>query len=185
MGSSLYESDEPANLSAHVALCRMREGNEPLFLKYYLASRLGQASISKAKVGSTYPHINVRRLKELPLVIPPLDIQRQLVADMDAARAERSARLAQADALLAGMDGYVLDALGLQPPAQAEQLAFAVWLGDIVSNNRMNVDYFHPERTGAIQTMQSGLQLRSVPMTDSADFIRTLFQSNHRIRILV
>ena len=36
-----------------------------------------------------------------------------MLADVDAARAERKAKLAQADALLAGIDDFVLDTLGI------------------------------------------------------------------------
>ena len=45
---------------------------------------------------------------------------------MDAARAERKAKLAEANALLAGVDDFVLDALGLTAPQADTRRVFAV-----------------------------------------------------------
>jgi hypothetical protein len=45
---------------------------------------------------------------------------------MDAARGARRAKLAQADALLAGFDGVLLDTLGLIPPPKDGRKVFAV-----------------------------------------------------------
>lgn len=123
--ASLYDSDAPANLSAHVALCRPNPDFELLYLKYFFASRFGSASLSKAQIGSTHPHINVRRLAELPMPLPPLEKQRELVSAMEAARVARRAKLAEADALLSSLDGYLLDLLELVPP-QSLRKTFAI-----------------------------------------------------------
>lgn len=122
---AVYDSDAPANLSAHVALCRARPAHELLYLKHYLASRFGAASLTKAQIGSTHPHINVRRLVELPIPLPSQPRQEELAITMERARAERRAKLAEADALLSGLDVYVLDTLGLILPPKDERKVFA------------------------------------------------------------
>ncbi len=128
---AVYDSDAPANLSAHVALCRAKPEHELLYLKHYLASRFGAASLTKAQIGSTHPHINVRRLAELPIPLPDQQRQEELATTMEKARAERRAKLAEADALLAGLDGYVLDTLGLMLPPRDERNVFAVRRGAV------------------------------------------------------
>lgn len=65
-------------------------------------------------------------LADLPFPLLPLDEQDRLVAAMNAARAERRAKLAEADALLAGLDDYLLAILGLTPPPKDERKVFAV-----------------------------------------------------------
>jgi len=122
---AIYDADASANLSAHVALCRAKPGYELLYLKHYLASRFGAASLTKAQIGSTHPHINVRRLVELPLPLPGQPKQYELAATMESARAERWAKLAEAESLLAGLDGYVLNTLGLTLPPKDERKVFA------------------------------------------------------------
>ena len=129
--AAIYDRDEPANLSAHVALCRAEHKHTLLFLKHYLASRFGAASLTKAQIGSTHPHINVRRLAELPLPLPPAKVQRQLVEMMEAAREARKQKLRDADDLLASLDIYLLERLSLTPPRVEQRVTFAVQLRDI------------------------------------------------------
>ena len=50
---------------------------------------------------------------------------------MLAAREERRAKLAEADALLAGVDDFLLDALGIAPPAADARRVFAVRRSDV------------------------------------------------------
>ncbi len=64
-------------------------------------------------------------LAEIPFPLLPEDEQSRLTIHMAEARAVRRARLAEADALLAGLDGYVLDTLGLTLPPKDERKVFA------------------------------------------------------------
>ena len=66
-------------------------------------------------------------LENLPFPELSGTLQIELVAMMDAAREERRAKLAEADALLAGIDDFLLDALGIAPPpAEDTRRVFAV-----------------------------------------------------------
>ena len=60
LGSTLvYESDEPANLSAHVARVKVNEEDvNPYYLAAYLNSKVGKQLIDEFSIGSIYPHIN-------------------------------------------------------------------------------------------------------------------------------
>lgn len=170
---AVYDSDAPANLSAHVALCRPKPAHELLYLKHYLASRFGAASLTKAQIGSTHPHINVRRLVELPIPLPGQPKQEELATTMERERAERRAKLAEAEALLAGLDGYVLNALALTPPAKDERKVFAVSRSQLGGQARLNADYFHPERILALRALESPTQEIDCPCLEQVvDFIR-------------
>lgn len=131
--AAVYESDEPANLSAHVALCRAKPNHELLFLKHYLASRFGTASLTRAQIGSTHPHINVRRLIELPIPLPLQAEQKAFSDYMETARAARRTKMVEADELLAGLDGFLLEALGLKPPPGRNRNVFAVSSAAVVT----------------------------------------------------
>lgn len=82
--------------------------------------------LSRQIIGMT--NINAQEIRSLQIPLPPLDIQRQLVAVMEAARAARKAKLAEADALLAGMDAFVLEQLGMEMPVEEKRQAFGVRL---------------------------------------------------------
>lgn len=105
--------------------------------------------------GGSYPAITRDELAKILIPKIPLDSQIRLVAAMDAARKERKAKLAEADALLAGIDDYLLDALALAPPAMETRRVFAVSLGQTQSSGRIDSDYYHPERTGALRILDS------------------------------
>ena len=63
-------------------------------------------------------------LENLPFPELSKSRQNELVATMDAARAERKAKLAEADALLAGIDDFLIKALGIiQLPAPRKTFA--------------------------------------------------------------
>ena len=155
--AAIYDSVEPANLSAHVALCRAKPQHELRYLQHYLASRLGAASLTKATIGSTHPHINVNRLVELPIPLPSRPEQREISDKMDAARVEHKAKLAEADALLTGLDDFVLETLGLKSRT-SQKAFFAARATDILSS-RFDPD-FHSLR---FRTIRNGIEKGRYP----------------------
>ncbi|PJF30391.1 MAG: hypothetical protein CUN52_04120 [Phototrophicales bacterium] len=89
--------------------------------------------------------INTEMLGELPIPLPPLNIQRALVADLDHARTTRKAKLAEANALLTEMDAVVMRELGITVSSYEPTLAFGVRLGDALK--RLDVHYHQPQYT--------------------------------------
>jgi restriction endonuclease S subunit len=87
--------------------------------------------------------INTETLAEVEIPLPPLAAQRALVAEMQAARASRQQKLAQADALLAGLDAYLLEQLGITPPQEDTRQVYAVRLGN-VKGGRCDAMYHAP-----------------------------------------
>lgn len=67
-------------------------------------------------------------LADLPFPLLSSSEQERLVSRMGAARAERRAKLAKADAILADLDNYLLATLDLTPPPMDEHKVFAVQL---------------------------------------------------------
>jgi restriction endonuclease S subunit len=145
------------------------------FLQAYLTSKICLAQTVHMMTGNTHPRILREDFKEILIPLPPFANQRALVAEMQAARASRQQKLAQADALLAGLDAYLLEQLGITPPQEDKRQVYAVRFGDIRATQRLNAEYFHPERILAIRAMrdrQAGL--RAERLADIADFVRDL-----------
>jgi len=154
--AAIYPSDAPANLSAHVALCRAKPGYELLYLKYYLASRFGAASLTRAQIGSTHPHINVRRLAELPIPLPGQNKQKELAAAMESAREARRTRLTEADSLLNGLDGFMQHALGAVPVEKDGRKVFAITQAKIGA--RLDPHFYLPafaQKSSSLKTIGS------------------------------
>ncbi|MDQ3812922.1 MAG: restriction endonuclease subunit S [Armatimonadota bacterium] len=147
----------------------------PAFVSDFLSTRAGRAQIdrlSRQIVGMS--NINAEEIRQLQIPLPPLSRQIELLAELDAARTARDTRLAQADELLAGIDAFVLQALGLRlPPTDALRPAYAVPRRTALRGRNLSPDYFHPERTTAIQSIKDRYpNERSVSLRAVADFIR-------------
>lgn len=92
---------------------------------------------------------------------------------MTSARAARRAKLAEADAFLAGLDGFLLDALGLTPPSKDDGKVFAVRRVDAQRQGHLNPDYFHPERILALRAMDASAdRLDCHRLDEVVDFVR-------------
>ena len=94
---------------------------------------------------------------ELPVPLPDIEEQGRIVDSMDLARADRKAKLAEADALLAGLDDFLLYALGIEqrPPQKA---VFSVQMVD-ARNYRFDAD-FHSLR---FRTIRDGIEKGRYP----------------------
>lgn len=68
-------------------------------------------------------------LADLPFPLFSTRDQERLVGRMRTARAERRAKLVEADQLLAGLDKYLLETLGLNLPSKDERKVFSVMRG--------------------------------------------------------
>ena len=136
----------------------------PQFASDFLNTSAGRLQIdrfSRQIIGMT--NINAEELKDILLPVPDIAKQNELVVKMDAARALRKAKLAEADALLNGIDGYVLDALGVSnnPP---QRRIFAIRSGH-VKGGRGDPD-FHSLR---FQTIRHGIEHGNYPSRTIAE----------------
>ena len=146
----------------------------PQFASDFLASGIGRLQIdcfSRQIIGMT--NINAEEIRQLRLPLPPISEQEKLVATMDTARAERKAKLAKADVLLAGVDDFVLDALDIKPPPEDFRRVFAVNSARIREDGSLNSDYYHPERMLTLRALETASNdLRIAPLEDVVNFKR-------------
>ena len=125
----------------------------PEFLSAFLNSELGQDQIERGVTGSAIPGIRIGAISQIQAPAPDLEEQRKAVADLEAARALRQSKLAEADGLLAGLGGYLMDALGLVLPERELGAAYAVRVRDLSAEGRLDADYFDPERTRTLAAL--------------------------------
>ncbi len=123
--------------------------------------------------GGNYPAVTRDEVSQILIPSIPLDSQSTLIMAMEAARAERKAKLEDADALLAGIDDFLLDALGIAPPVEDTRRVFAVSLAQMRGQERLNSDYYHPERVQALHGLDRAADsMTVVPLMDAVDFMR-------------
>ena len=146
----------------------------PEFVSAFLNTNAGRLQIDRVSrqiIGMS--NVNAEELKDLEIPLPPLDIQSNLISKIESARAARQIKLSQAIELFKGIDQYLLEELGLKEPVKDKRNAYAVRVNQLGNTQRINADYFHPERMAVIHTMESkpnGMQVKR--LADIVNFIR-------------
>lgn len=165
----------PANINQHIV--RMRIDAKrclPDFLSEWLNCPAGLELSNRGVSGGTRPALDYSAIRDIRVPLPAsLETQDGLVQDMSAARAERKAMLADANSLMSSMDDFVLDELGIPKPVYEPKQSFAVRPSQLGVQRRLDSDYYHPERLGALSTLQAiSRNLKLTQLADAATFVR-------------
>lgn len=148
-------------------------------LNGYLGALLSLPKLLYAAQGaftgsSGHQRVPASFLENLEIPIPPVDVQRRMVAELDAARAERDRALADAEQLLTSIDDLVKAKLGLPDLESPKQAGYAIHLATAKSTNTLSADFFHPERMQAVRLIQS---LSNAPLSQLVGFQRDIIKS--------
>jgi hypothetical protein len=157
----------------------------PKFVYYYTKTTRYQAWVRSIQRPAGQPNINKEEFKSFTIPVPEMRLQERLVAELESARAGRQRKLAEAEGLLAGLDEYLLAQLGLTPPPPDNRKVFAVRLTTVQGTDRLNADYFHPERILAIRAMEANrAKMRVERLADIGDFIRDAVPADSSVNYL-
>ncbi|MEZ4870130.1 MAG: restriction endonuclease subunit S [Caldilineaceae bacterium] len=115
----------------------------PHYLVTFLNSDLGQMQIQQQTKGASITHIHLEDMRRLRIPIPPRPIQDRIAQIMQDAYAERRAKLAEAQALLDGIDGWVFEKLQIDFRHIASPKYFNV-SGMKMNSSRWDVLYHTP-----------------------------------------
>jgi restriction endonuclease S subunit len=90
------------------------------FLFYVLRQNFSLFQMEQRSSGGNYPAITQEELSNLYIPVPPLEIQAQIVKKFNEAYETKRQKEAEAKALLASIDGYLLEKLGIVLPEKVE-----------------------------------------------------------------
>ncbi len=109
------------NITSHLVTITCKPTINPFYLSHYFRCHIGQLQIYRWGNKSTRPELNTSEVKRILVTLPPLDIQQQIVDRMETAHLARKQKEAEAAAILASIDGYLLQALGITLPPTAKE----------------------------------------------------------------
>jgi type I restriction enzyme, S subunit len=142
----------------------------PKFVYFYTKTRRYQSWVNSIQRPSGQPNINKEEFKSFTIPIPPLEVQRSFVAEIEAARQTRKQKLAQADELLFSIDTYLLEQLGLNifnkldAGYEDAPQCFAIRRADI--DGKLDLTYNSPLTRKKLKGLESGnfqlVQLKSL-----------------------
>ena len=83
--AAIVEPDQRFSLGQRVMLLRpTTESVEPRFLLHqWLSPRIQDEHIEALTKGSASPHLNISAIRDFPIALPPLDVQRKISAHLD------------------------------------------------------------------------------------------------------
>jgi type I restriction enzyme S subunit len=146
----------------------------PEFLARFLNSDVGRVQIdqiSRQIIGMA--NVNAEEIKTLLVPKPPPDVQAAMVADLAEHWQARQAAMVEFRELLATGNREIADRLGLHPPTVEPRIAYAATRKTIRLGDRLNPDFFHPERILSIRAIEQS-DTASEALTGLADFVRDL-----------
>ena len=159
----------------HILRPRTPEVSEKFVMEFVSQEKLRQFAVYAFTGSAGQQRVPAAFLESLPFPALSINRQHELVAGMDAARAERRAKLAEADALLAGVDDFLLDVLGINLPSVAPYQVFAVSSQSV--GKRVD-PYFHLPKFAQIQDALS--EIHSEPLGVIATFSKEIWRpENH------
>lgn len=96
---------------------------------------------------SGQPNINAEEYKSLPIPVPPIEVQENIVSIIQNAYAQKQAKEAEAKALLANIDVYLLKELGITLPEKNNSLEAHIFTTNFseVVGGRFDAYYYQKE----------------------------------------
>ncbi len=139
--------DATANRAVGILVPKSEDRLITAYIAFLFETEFGAGLYARIKKGGLQQRTNLADVERLQFPLPPLAERCELVDAMEAARKARRAMLAEADALLAGMDAYLLETLGLASQPNSNHRVFAVRQDALA---RLDAD-FHSPRFRAIR----------------------------------
>jgi restriction endonuclease S subunit len=112
--------DCTANRAVGILIPRDIERLDANYLLALFGSNLGINLLEKLTRGGIQKRTNLGDIEKLKIPLPPLEIQRSLVAEIEAARQTRKQKLSQADELLSNLNECFVEILGFAHSPQPE-----------------------------------------------------------------
>ena len=136
--TSVIEHDlNNAIIGADTLLCVCKKEVLPKFLQVYFWTSLGKNQMVRYVTGATNRHLNSENLRNVLVPNVDLEIQKHIVTIFESAYTQKQQKEAEAKELLASIDTYLLNELGIVLPEKEESLdsrIFEVMYSEISSD---------------------------------------------------
>jgi hypothetical protein len=151
----------------------------PEFLARFLNSDVGRVQIDRLSRQALMTNINSEEIKELMVPHPDPDVQKAMVDDLNGHWQRYRECMASVRDLLTQGDREITQRLGLEPPPSTNPLSWAVRRGGLVTGDRLNSEFFHPERVLTARAILDG-EHPAHPLDQVVTFVRAKQRASSR-----
>ena len=151
-------SFDPAVFAGYCIRFRFNAEVLPEFVYGFTKTDAYASWIAAVQRSAGQPNINKEEFKSLELPVPPLEVQRHLVAELDVARVERDRACAEAARLLSGFEPWAIKEMGLSNPRSDFPRVYAVKRNAVAS--RIDPFFHSPDFVEVERVIQAGPHAR-------------------------
>ena len=160
--SIVPETIKEANIRGDLAAVIV---NDPVFANYivnFINTKIGQDLFWRLNSGATRGRVVISNLRKYPLVIPDMETMVEINQFVDTAKIRKNQKEQQAQALLTGIDAYLLAELGITLPQQDNTLESRIFTTTFkeVSGARLDAYFYKTEYQVLIDLIQNGKYYR-------------------------
>ena len=151
------------NITSHLVAITCKKTINPYYLSHYFRCNIGQLQIYRWGNKSTRPELNTSEVKNILVTLPPLDIQGEIVDKMEAAYKQRKQKEAEAVVLLASINGYLLQELGITLPPPSEKKTYFLTRSNHLTGVRFD-PFYHQVEFEENKTVVKNGHYKAVPL---------------------
>ena len=147
----------------------------PKFVYYYTKTERYKAWVESIQRPSVQSNINKEEFKSFTIPLPSLGKQKSLVKLLDGSCESRQLKIMSANALLSGIDSWMMKEIGIVAPKKETCAAYAIQIERSALGTQLGADYYHPERIGALKAIKAARKAKEiVRLAQVVDFKRDI-----------
>jgi len=162
--SIVPEFIKEANLNS--ALVRLDLDDSKIDKKYFcllFSLRFVREQIDYIGKGAAQNNLNNEEISQIQIPLPTMKEQAEIVAIFEKAKISKKQKEAEAAALLASIDGYLLQELGITLSSVSEKKAFFIASSKQLSGNRFD-PFYHQTEFDKNRTVVKNGQYEAIPL---------------------
>lgn len=149
--SSLVPTNFEGNINQHLVVIKTTDSFTSEVLATFLNTDIAEKLASRRATGGTRPALDYAALKSMPIIFKP-----EIVEIIKKAVVAKRQKETEAAGLLASIDGYLLQALGIILQPSSEKKPFFYTRVNKVSGGRFDPKKYVPENEQLIELMSNG-----------------------------
>lgn len=129
------------------------------YLEIFFNSNIGQKQFNRVSIGAIMGSLSQEALKTLKIPLPPKDIQQQIIDLYQIAYTQKQQKEVQAKELLASIDAYLLNELGITLPEKDTSLQSRIFTTSFseVSGGRFDGYYYQKDFIEFFNCLKKGI----------------------------
>lgn len=156
VGDVSFNNSEDFAISDNVICVDLKNETLAYYVAIFLSTEKGKILLEMQKRDTARPLISYENIKNLLIPILPIDAQKTIISIFENAYIQKQQKEAEAAALLASIDGYLLQELGITLPPPSEKKTYFLTRSNQVNGGRFDPNFYQPIFSQMIEKIKSG-----------------------------